>query len=90
MTDRDSEFYEDLGSEDGFGDLRQRAQDAFQHGLETARFQAVQAREMAEEQLEQAQKYVAARIVERPLTAALVALGAGVVIGLALSSRRER
>ena len=90
MTDRDSEFDDDLGSEDGFSDLRQRAQDAFEHGLETARFQAVQAREMAEEQLEEAQKYLTARIVERPLTSALVALGAGVVIGLALSGRRER
>ena len=70
--------------------LRRRAEEALHQGLDTARYQALQARDYAEEQLNQAQAYVSQRITERPLTSALVALGAGVVLGMALSGKRER
>jgi ElaB/YqjD/DUF883 family membrane-anchored ribosome-binding protein len=74
-------------SEDG--DLRSRAQEALTQGLDTARYQAMQARDFAEEQFGQAQQYVTQRITEKPVQSALVALGAGVVLGLLLKGGRR-
>ena len=71
------------------GDLRRRAQEAFNQGLDTARYQAMQARDFAEEQFGQAQQYLTQRITEKPVQSALVALGAGVVLGLLLKGGRR-
>ena len=77
-------------SETSQSDLRRRAQETLQQGMETARYQALQARDYAGQQFGQAQQYLTDKIVERPLAAAAVALGAGLVLGLALSGRKER
>ena len=71
------------------GDLRRRAEEAFNQGLDTARYQAMQARDFAEEQFGQAQQYLTQRITEKPVQSALVALGAGVVLGMLLKGGRR-
>ena len=71
------------------GDIKRRAQEALAQGADTARYQALQARDYAGQQLGQAQSYVSDRIIERPLASALTALGAGVVLGLLLSGGRR-
>lgn len=73
----------------GEGDMRQRAQEAFSQGLDTARYQAMQARDFAEEQFEQARTYVTQRVTEKPVQSALVALGAGVLLGMLLKGGRR-
>ncbi len=45
--------------------------------------------EGASEQLDTAQKYVTERVQEKPLTATVAALGAGLVIGVLLSGRNR-
>jgi ElaB/YqjD/DUF883 family membrane-anchored ribosome-binding protein len=92
MSDIDSGAQLPDASDGGQGraaDLKRRAQEALNQGVDTARFQAMQARDYAGQQFGQAQTYVSDRIVERPLTSALTALGAGVVLGLLLSGRRR-
>ena len=76
-------------SENGAGDLKRRAQEALTQGLDTARYQAQQARDYAEEQFGQAQQYLTQRITEKPVQSALVALGAGVVLGMLLRGGRR-
>ena len=71
------------------GDLKRRAQEALTQGLDTARYQASQARDYAEEQFGQVQEYVTQRVREKPVQSALVALGAGVVLGLLLKGGRR-
>ena len=73
----------------GEADLRRRAQEAFSQGVDTARYQAMQARDFAEEQFEQARQYVTQRVTEKPMQSALVALGAGVVLGMLLKGGRR-
>jgi ElaB/YqjD/DUF883 family membrane-anchored ribosome-binding protein len=70
-------------------DIKQRAQEALSQGMDTARYQALQARDYAEEQLGQAQQYLTQRINEKPVQSALVALGAGVVLGMILRGGRR-
>ncbi|HEX8570612.1 MAG TPA: hypothetical protein VF699_11935 [Caulobacteraceae bacterium] len=70
-------------------DLRRRAQEAFTQGLDTARYQAMQARDFAEEQFGQVQEYVTTRVREKPVQSALVALGAGVLLGMILKGGRR-
>jgi ElaB/YqjD/DUF883 family membrane-anchored ribosome-binding protein len=43
----------------------------------------------ANEQLDEAQRYVLDRVKERPLTATLAGLGVGVLLGLLLSTRSK-
>jgi ElaB/YqjD/DUF883 family membrane-anchored ribosome-binding protein len=69
-------------------DLKARAQEALTQGSDTVRLQAMQAKDYANQQLGQYQQQITDKIVEKPLTSALVALGAGVVLGLALTSGR--
>ena len=71
------------------GDIRQRAQETLTQGMDTARYQALQARDYAEEQFGQAQQYLTQRITEKPVQSALVALGTGVVLGLLLKGGRR-
>ena len=79
---------EDFDTSEG-GDLKRRAQEALTQGLDTARYQAMQARDYAEEQFGQAQQYLTQRITEKPVQSALVALGAGVVLGMLLKGGRR-
>ena len=82
----------DLLGEDTQGrsaDLKRRAQEALNQGLDTARFQAMQARDYASQQFGTAQQALTDRIIERPLASALTALGAGVLIGLLLKGSRR-
>lgn len=69
-------------------ELRQRAQEALTQGADQVRTQALQAKDYANQQFGQYQQQLTDKIVEKPLTSALVALGAGVVLGLALTSGR--
>jgi ElaB/YqjD/DUF883 family membrane-anchored ribosome-binding protein len=69
-------------------DLKARAQEALSQGTDTVRLQALQAKDYANQQFGQYQQQITDKIVEKPLTSALVALGAGVVLGLALTSGR--
>jgi ElaB/YqjD/DUF883 family membrane-anchored ribosome-binding protein len=71
------------------GDLKRRAQEALNQGVDTARYQALQARDYAGQQLNQAQQVLTDRIIERPLASALTALGAGVVLGMLLKGGRR-
>ncbi len=70
------------------GDLKARAQQAFSQGADQVRTQALQARDYANQQFGTAQQAITDKIIERPLTSAMVALGAGVVLGLALTAGR--
>ena len=78
------------GASGGFkaDELKQRAQEALTQGVDQARYRAMQAKDYANQQLGQYQQQITDKIVEKPLTSALVALGAGVVLGLALTSGR--
>ena len=90
MTDTNTNG--DLLGEDTQGrsaDLKRRAQEALNQGLDTARFQAMQARDYASQQFGTAQQALTDRIIERPLASALTALGAGVLIGLLLKGSRR-
>ncbi len=81
-----------LGDADTQGraaDLKRRAQEALNQGLDTARYQAAQARDYAGQQWGQAQEVLTQRIVERPIQSALMALGAGVVLGMLLKGGRR-
>ena len=69
-------------------DLKARAQEALTQGSDQVRYQAMQAKDYANQHLGQYQQQITDKIVEKPLTSALVALGAGVVLGLALTSGR--
>ena len=80
------------GASSGLGskasDLKARAQEALTQGSDQVRYQAMQAKDYANQQFGQYQQQITDKIVEKPLTSALVALGAGVVLGLALTSGR--
>jgi ElaB/YqjD/DUF883 family membrane-anchored ribosome-binding protein len=69
--------------------LVERVEKGVQDALEIAASRGKVYAEGAGEQLETAQKYVTERVQEKPLTATLAALGAGVVIGLLLSGRNR-
>jgi ElaB/YqjD/DUF883 family membrane-anchored ribosome-binding protein len=70
-------------------ELKQRAQEALTQGVDQARYRAMQAKDYANQNFGQYQQQLTDKIVEKPLTSALVALGAGVVLGLALTGRRD-
>ena len=90
MSDNNTEL--DLGEDTTqyrAGDLKRRAQEALNQGLDTARYQAAQARDYAGQQWGQAQELLTQRTVERPIASALTALGAGVILGLLLQGGRR-
>jgi len=88
-TNSGPELLDDEGQGGMSADLKRRAQEALNTGLDTARYQALQARDYAGQQIGSAQAYLTDRIVERPVTAALTALGVGVVLGMLLSGGRR-
>lgn len=72
--------------------LREFAQRAEQAARERAEKLRTQAREYYDEGLErfdEAQRYIVQRVQEKPVQSTLVAVGAGVVIGLLLAGRRR-
>jgi len=69
--------------------LVDRLEKGVQEALDVAASRGKVYAEGAGEQLETAQKYVTERVQEKPLTATLAALGAGVLIGLLLSGRNR-
>ncbi|HEY2482829.1 MAG TPA: hypothetical protein VGI30_11620 [Caulobacteraceae bacterium] len=66
------------------------AEKALKEGAEALRVQTKAYRENASEQFDEAQRYVVDKVKERPVTAALTGLGVGLLIGLLLSSNRDR
>ena len=91
MTDANSNG-DLLGEETGqdrAAELKRRAQEALNQGLDTARFQAMQARDYASQQWGSAQQALTDRIIERPLASAATALGVGVLLGLLLKGGRR-
>lgn len=66
------------------------AEKALREGAEALRVQTKAYRDNAGEQFDEAQRYVVDRVKERPVTAALTGLGIGLLIGMLLSSNRDR
>lgn len=67
-----------------------RTETAVREGMETLRAQSRAYADTAAQQFGDAQSYVVSKVKERPVEAALVTLGVGVVIGLLLASRGDR
>lgn len=63
------------------------AEKALKDGFETLRSQAGPYAANAGQSMDEAQKFVVDHVKERPVTAALAGLGAGLLIGLLLASR---
>lgn len=63
------------------------AERALRDGVETLRAQTKPYQEKAGQQFDEAQRFVVDRVRERPVTAALAGLGAGLLLGLLLSHR---
>ncbi len=59
---------------------------AFRDGIEKLREQSKPIAENAGQQFDDAQRYVAERVQDRPVTAVLAGVGIGVVVGLLLSN----
>lgn len=76
-------------AEKNINDMTERAQRTIQEGLETLRVQARAYADTAGDLLDVAQRYMAERVQERPLTATFAALGVGVVIGVLLAGGRR-
>jgi ElaB/YqjD/DUF883 family membrane-anchored ribosome-binding protein len=76
-------------AEKNINDMTERAQRTIQEGLETLRVQARAYADTAGDSIDVAQRYVAERVQERPLTATFAALGVGVVIGVLLAGGRR-
>jgi ElaB/YqjD/DUF883 family membrane-anchored ribosome-binding protein len=76
-------------AEKTLGALVERLEAGVQAALEVAKSRTKVYAEGASEQLETAQKYVTERVQEKPLTSTLVALGAGLLIGVLLSGRNR-
>ena len=77
-------------TEAAVADLINRIEAMFHEGLKALGAQSKPLIDNAEDQLEAAQKLVSDQVRNRPLTAAAMALGVGVVIGLLLNSGRRR
>lgn len=77
-------------AERSFADAAKRFEKAVSEGLEQIRAQTRTYADNASEHLDDAQRYVVERVREKPLAAAGVALGVGVVVGLLLASGRNR
>jgi ElaB/YqjD/DUF883 family membrane-anchored ribosome-binding protein len=65
-----------------------RIEQSITQGLETLRAQTRTYTDTAGQQVDDAQRYVAERVRERPITATLAGLGVGVLLGLLLAGNR--
>lgn len=70
-------------------DMARRAEQAVHEGLDTLRLRSMVYRDTAREQMDQAGRYVAGHVQERPLTTTLAALGVGVLVGFIISGGRR-
>jgi len=73
-----------------FSEAAKRFEKIVAEGVEQIRAQSRTYADTTVEHLDEAQRYVVERVRERPLVAAGAALGVGVLIGLLLSSGRNR
>ncbi len=71
-------------------DAAHRIETAVQEGLEQLRVQSRALADSASQQIEDASEYVSGQVRERPLAAAGIALGAGVLIGLLIAQATRR
>ncbi|KRA56183.1 hypothetical protein ASD79_17645 [Caulobacter sp. Root655] len=69
-------------------DAAKRIEQSLTQGLETLRAQTRTYTDTAGQQVDEAQRYVAERVRERPITATLAGLGVGVLLGLLLAGNR--
>lgn len=70
--------------------LVERLEQGIQDVLAIARTRSKVYADNAGEQFDTAQKYVSERVQERPLTATMAALGVGLLLGMVLTSGRNR
>lgn len=71
-------------------DATRKIERAVAEGVEQIRTQGKAYASEAKDQLDEAQRYVAGQVRERPLTSTGIALGVGVLIGLLLAGGRHR
>lgn len=76
-------------TEQSLAELARRAEVAIKEGLAELRERSRDYADIAGEQFETAQQYVADRVQERPITATLAALGVGVLVGFLLAGRKQ-
>jgi ElaB/YqjD/DUF883 family membrane-anchored ribosome-binding protein len=69
--------------------LADRAEKTVQEGLETLRAQTRVYADNAGQSIDEAQRYLTEKVVERPLASTFTALGVGVLIGVLLSGGRR-
>ncbi|HUZ11239.1 MAG TPA: hypothetical protein VMU93_00110 [Caulobacteraceae bacterium] len=81
-------FADALGlAERSLNDASRRVEKALREGVEALKVQTQSYRDSAGEQFDEAQRYVVARVKERPVTATLAGLGVGLLLGLLLANR---
>jgi ElaB/YqjD/DUF883 family membrane-anchored ribosome-binding protein len=70
-------------------ELATRAERAVQEGLASLKARSGDYADIATDRIDTAQRYMTERVQERPMTATLVALGLGVLVGFVLSGGRR-
>jgi ElaB/YqjD/DUF883 family membrane-anchored ribosome-binding protein len=76
-------------AQQAISDSARAAERALRDSAEKLLIQTKPLRESAGRQADEAQRYVFGRVRERPVTAALAGLGAGLILGLMLSNRKK-
>lgn len=76
-------------TEQSLAELARRAEEAIKEGLAELKDRSRDYADVAGEQFDTAQQYVADRVQERPITATLAALGVGVLVGYLLAGRKQ-
>ena len=77
-------------AERNLNEAAKRVERVLRDGVEQLKAQTQPYRDNAGRQLDDAQKYVLERVKERPVTAALAGLGAGLLLGLLLANRNGK
>jgi ElaB/YqjD/DUF883 family membrane-anchored ribosome-binding protein len=76
-------------AEKTLAEVARKAEAAIREGLAELRERSRDYADLAGDQVETAQRYVVDRVQERPVAAALTALGVGVLIGYLLAGRKQ-